>query len=125
MMTKSSTSFARRRRSPNVTIAEGIKINPQYMRGLWAKYRSTGSLLTISSGGWPATKTVPDEEVKMVLAECKRGCFFFGGVCVCGGTAHRGIDGEKHKRPYRIQHNERTRAGRIVSCKGKNKNANG
>ena len=79
--------------TPNATIAENMEISPRHVRRIWAKYRSTGSLPTISRGGRPATKTISEEEVEMVLAEC-----LFGG-----GTGHQGIGGQKHKRPHRIQ----------------------
>ncbi len=64
----------------NATIAESMRISSRHVRRLWAKYRSTGSLPTISSGGRPATKTISDEEVEMVLAECRRGCSGVGRV---------------------------------------------
>ena len=66
--------------TPNATIAESMKISPRHVRRLWARYRSTGSLPTISSGGRPATKTISDEEIEMVLTECRRGCSGVGRV---------------------------------------------
>ena len=66
--------------TPNATIAESIKISPRHMRRLWAKYKSTGSLPTISSGGRPATKTISDEEIETVLTECRKGCSRMGQV---------------------------------------------
>ena len=58
----------------NATIAENMKISPRHVRRIWTKYRSTGSLPTISRGGRPATKTMSEDEVEMVLAECRRDC---------------------------------------------------
>lgn len=57
----------------NATIAESMKISPRHVRRIWAKYRCTGSLPTISRGGRAATKTISDEEVGTVLAECSKG----------------------------------------------------
>ncbi len=48
-------------------------ISARHVRRLWAKYRSTGSLPTVGRGGRPATKTISDEGVRLVLAECRSG----------------------------------------------------
>ena len=59
--------------TPNATIAESMDVSARHVRRLWAKYRNTGSLPTIGRGGRPATKTISDEEVELVLAECSSG----------------------------------------------------
>ena len=50
-----------------------MKISARHVRRLWARYRNTGSLPTIGRGGRPVTKTISDEEVELVLAECRSG----------------------------------------------------
>ena len=59
--------------TPNAVIAESMNVSARHVRRLWAGYRNTGSLPTIGTGGRPATKTISDEEVELVLAECRSG----------------------------------------------------
>ncbi len=96
----------------NATIAESMKISSRHVRRLWAKYRSTGSLPTISSGGRPATKTISDEEVEMVLAECRRGCSGVGRVTKA--LADKNISG-------RTVYNIMKKHGLVESCPAKAK----
>ena len=50
-----------------------MDVGARHVRRLWARYRNTGSPPTIGRGGRPATKTVSDEEVELVPAECGSG----------------------------------------------------
>ena len=64
----------------SAVIAKSMGVSARHVRRLWAKYRSAGSLPTISRGGRPATKTISDEEIKLVLAECRSGSSGVGRV---------------------------------------------
>ena len=55
----------------NSTIIESMNISIRYVRCLWVKYKNTGQIPTIGSRGRPATKVVSNEEVELVLVECK------------------------------------------------------
>lgn len=59
--------------TPSTEMAESMGVSARHVRRLRAKYRSVGSLPTIGKGGRPATKTISDEEVSLVLAECRSG----------------------------------------------------
>lgn len=59
--------------TPNAAIAESMDIGARHVRRLWARYRNTGSLPATGRGGRPATKTISDEEVELVPAECGSG----------------------------------------------------
>ena len=59
--------------TPSATIVESMDVSARHVRRLWARYGSTGSLPTISRGGRHATKMISDEEVRLVLAECRSG----------------------------------------------------
>ena len=79
----------------NLIIAKNMGISTRHVRRLWAKYKNTGQLPTMGSRGRPATKTISDEEVELVLAEYKSGG---SGV----GRVAKGTSGQKHKRAQRI-----------------------
>ena len=63
----------REKGTSSAAIAESMGVSARHVRRLWARYRSAGSLPTIGRGGRPATKTISDEEVRLVLAECRSG----------------------------------------------------
>ena len=98
--------------TPNTTIAESMKISPRHVRRIWAKYRSTGSLPTISRGGRPATKAISDEEVEMVLVECRRGGSGVGRITKA--LADKNISG-------RTVYNIMKEHGLVESCPAKAK----
>ena len=50
-----------------------MDVGARHVRRLWARYRNTGSLPATGRGGRPATKTISDEEVELVPAECGSG----------------------------------------------------
>ena len=73
---------------------------------------STDSLPTIRRGGRPATKAISDEEVEMVLAECRRGCSGVGRVTKA--LADKNISG-------RTVYNIMKEHGLVESCPAKAK----
>ena len=59
--------------TPISTIAESMDISTRHVRRLCARYKNTRQIPTMGSRGRPATKTISDVQVELVLAECMSG----------------------------------------------------
>lgn len=98
--------------TPNIIIAKNMGISTRHVRRLWAKYTNTGQLPTIGRRGRPATKTISDEEVELVLAECKSGGSGVGRITKA--LADKNISGRS---VYSIM----KKHGLVESCPAKSK----
>ena len=65
--------YEKKKVTPNTTTDGSRNVSARHVRRLWARYRNTGSLPTIGRGGRPATRTISDEEVGLMLAEYRSG----------------------------------------------------
>ena len=57
----------REKGTSSAAVSESMDVSARHVRRLWARDRSAGSLPTICRGGRPATKTISDEEARLVL----------------------------------------------------------
>ena len=89
--------------TPISTIAESMDISTRHVRRLCARYKNTRQIPTMGSRGRPATKTISDVQVELVLAEC-----------MSGGS---GVGRVTNWRADHIYNNEKARTGRTVPGK--------